>query len=244
MPLRSTPPVPTTQTTPATGGLIGNDGQPIPLPFFMAIMEAIEAREPAAVGRSRLIALHAVATARALLLSNDAVDAIRIGALLSNIGMLSVPEAVLHKSDALTHDELATIRHHPVLGADILAVVPQLRHILPIVLHHHEDWAGGGYPHSLNGEEIPIGARIIRVVETYDALTSPRPYRPAFAPADALQLLANGCGQEFDPRVVSAFSNRLRRNLAIHDDVLDRWDDLQRQARIWRLVANLEVSSQ
>lgn len=242
MPLRPTLLMPMTPVAPTTGNIVSDDGQPIPLPFFMSIMEAIEAREPAAVGRSRLIALHAVATARALLLPNDAVDTIRIGALLSNIGMLNVPEEVLHKADALTDGELAAIRHHPVLGADILAVVPQLRHILPMVLHHHEDWAGGGYPHGLSGEEIPLGARIVRVVETYDALTSPRPYRPAFQPADALQLLANGSGQEFDPRVVSAFSARLRRNLAIHDDILDRWEDLQRQARVWRMVAKLEAS--
>jgi HD-GYP domain-containing protein (c-di-GMP phosphodiesterase class II) len=239
MALRSTLTLPTA-SPPVTGSSAGDDGQPIPLPFFMAIMEAIEAREPAAVGRSRLIALHAVATARALLLPADAVDAIRIGALLCNIGMLNVPEEVLHKADSLTDGELATIRHHPVLGADTLAVVLQLRHILPMVLHHHEDWAGGGYPHGLTGEEIPLGARIIRVVETYDALTSPRPYRPAFSPVDAHQLLANGSGQEFDPRVVTAFSARLRRNLAIHDEILDRWDDLQRQARVWRMVAKLD----
>ncbi len=226
---------------PAIGGnLAGDESQQPPYPFLMAIMAAIEAREPAAVGRARVIALHAVATARALLLTDEAVDTVRIGALLANIGTLRIPEAILHKADALSDEERTIIRDHPILGADILAVVPQLRSILPLVLHHHEDFGGGGYPHELSGEAIPLGARIIRVVETYDALTSPRPYRAAFSPADALQLLANGSGREFDPRVVNAFAARLRRNLAIHDDILDRWDDLQRQARVWRLAANVE----
>ena len=186
-----------------------------------------------------MIALHAVATARALLLTDDLIDTIRISALLANIGTLSIPEAILHKTASLTDEEIATIRKHSVLGVDMLAVVPQLRKILPLVLHHHEDFDGSGYPHGIQGEAIPLGARIIRVVETYDALTSPRPYRPAFSPADALELLANGSGREFDPRVVNAFTARMRRNMAIHDDILDRWDDLQRQARVWRLVANV-----
>ncbi len=231
--------MPMRQPTPAADS--EDDERSIPLAFFMAIMEAIEAREPTIVAHSRQIALHAVATARALLLPQEQVDTIRLGALLSNIGMLSVPEAILQKSGTLGVDDVATIRNHPVLGADMLAAVPQLRHILPLVLHHHETWQGDGYPHRLSGEAIPLGARIIRVVETYDALTSIRPYRAAFAPAEALQLLANGSGKEFDPRVVDVFTARLRRNLAIYDDVLDRWDDLQRQARVWRMVTNLHA---
>jgi HD-GYP domain-containing protein (c-di-GMP phosphodiesterase class II) len=240
MALRAALLTPTTQSLAATNADPADEGQAIPLAFFMAIMGAVEAREPMATGRSRQIALHAVATARALMLPGDAVDAIRIGALLANIGMLNVPEAILHKTESLSADEVATIRHHPVLGADILAAVPQLRHVLPLVLHHHEDWHGAGYPHGLAGEAIPLGARIIRVVETYDALTTPRPYRAAFSPEDALQLLANGSGQEFDPRVVTAFTTRMRRNPVVRDEVLDRWDDLQRQARVWRMVANVE----
>jgi HD-GYP domain-containing protein (c-di-GMP phosphodiesterase class II) len=208
----------------------------------MAIMAAIEAREPATVGRSRLIALHAVATARALLLPDDVVDTVRIGALLANIGTLSIPEKILHKTEALTAEEIATIRHHAVLGAEMLAVVPQLRKVLPLVLHHHEDFSGGGYPHKLSGEAIPLGARIIRVVETYDALTSPRPYRPACSPVDALQLITNGAGREFDPRVVNAFVARMHRNAVIHDEILDRWHDLQRQALVWQMMAQTKTA--
>lgn len=216
--------------------------QETPFAFFMAIMAAVEAREPIATGRARLIALYAVATARALLLPNEAVDTIRLGALLANLGMLNVPEAVLHNDETLRDEERAIIRQHPQLGAELLATVPQLRAILPLILHHHEDWQGGGYPHGLRGEAIPLGARIIRVCETYDALTSARPYRGAFGPAEALALLANGAGKEFDPRIVEVFTARLRRNLAIHDELLDHWDDLQKQARVWKLVANIATA--
>jgi HD-GYP domain-containing protein (c-di-GMP phosphodiesterase class II) len=222
-----------------TGQLGAAAAQETPFAFFMAIMAAVEAREPTSTGRARLIALHAVATARALLLPNEVVDTIRLAALLANLGMINVPETILHKGDTLHDEERATIRQHPVLGSEMLATVPQLRGILPLILHHHEDWRGGGYPHGLRGEAIPLGARIIRVCETYDALTSVRPYRGAFGPQEALALLANGAGKEFDPRIVEAFTARLRRNLAIHDELLDHWDDLQQQARVWKIVANV-----
>ena len=231
------PPILTT-----TGQLGVASVQETPFAFFMAIMAAVEAREPISTGRARLIALHAVATARALLLPNEAVDTIRLGALLANLGMISVPEAILHKGDTLRDEERAVIRQHPQFGAEMLATVPQLRAILPVILHHHEDWQGGGYPHGLRREAIPLSARIIRVCETYDALTSVRAYRSAYGPAEALELLANGAGKAFDPRIVEAFSARLRRNLAIHDELLDHWDDLQRQARVWKLVANIATA--
>ncbi len=231
------PPLTTTGQLGAT-----TTAQETPFAFFMAIMAAVEAREPTSTGRARLIALHAVATARALLLPTEVVDTIRLAALLANLGMINVPEAILHKGEPLRDEERATIRQHPLLGAELLATVPQLRGILPLILHHHEDWRGGGYPHGLRGETIPLGARIIRVCETYDALTSVRPYRGAFGPQEALALLANGAGKEFDPRIVEAFTTRLRRNLAIHDELLDHWDDLQQQARVWKLVANVATA--
>lgn len=221
----------------ATTSMIGRTGglEAIPLAFFMSIMNAIEAREPFARGRARTVALYAVAAARALLLPADGVDAVRIGALLSNIGMLNVPEYILQKTAALTEAEQAIIREHPLFGTTILASVPPLKGVLPMVLHHHENFAGGGYPSGISGELIPIGARIIRVADTYDALTSPRPYRPAYSSAEALDILASGSGQQFDQRVVNAFSMRMRRG-AVQDDVLDRWDEQQVTAQGWRTL--------
>lgn len=242
MPLRIAQPPTVRPALTTTEQLGAATAQETPFAFFMAIMAAIEAREPISTGRARLIALHAVATARALLLPTEVVDTIRLGALLANLGMINVPETILHNSEKLRDEERATIRQHPILGAELLATVPQMRGILPLILHHHEDWQGGGYPHGLCGDAIPLGARIIRVCETYDALTSVRAYRGAFAPGEALALLANGAGKEFDPRIVEAFTARLRRNLAIHDELLDHWNDLQQQARVWKIVANIATA--
>lgn len=208
----------------------------------MAIMGAIEAREPAMVGRSREIALHAVAAARALLLSAELIDGVRLAALLSNVGMMQVPEAILQKTGDLTAQDIATIRTHPVLGAELLALVPNLRHILPLILHHHENWQGDGYPYGLAGEAIPLGARIIRVAETYDALTSARPHRAALSPDEALRMLARGAGKEFDPRVVEGFAFIMGRDTPPRDELLDRWETMQRQARTWQLVAKLRAA--
>lgn len=210
----------------------------IPVAFFLSIMSAIEAREPFSRRRSRNVALYAVATARALLLPTEMIDAIRIGALLSNVGMLSVPEQILQKSEALTEEEQQIVRQHPVLGAEILSPVPQLRAILPMVLHHHEDYAGGGYPVGLNGEQIPIGARIIRVVDTYEALISPRPYRPPYPAAEALQVLAAGSDRQFDSRIVAAFTICMQRG-SVQDEVLDRWDELRAANRAWQTLMDV-----
>jgi HD-GYP domain-containing protein (c-di-GMP phosphodiesterase class II) len=202
----------------------------IPESFFLAIMEAVEAREPFAKGRARNVARYAAALAEALLPAEE-VNATRIGALLSDIGMLSVAEAILQKTDTLTPEEQQTVRMHPVFGAEILMNVPQLKSIVPLVLHHHEDYNGGGYPYGLSGEWIPYGARIIRVVDAYDALTSLRPYRAAYSPAEALNILSTGAEVQFDPRIVTAFRLILRRG-PIQDDVLDRWSDLRNAARV------------
>ena len=203
---------------------------PVPEAFFLAIMEAIEAREPFAKGRARNVARYAAALAEALLPPEE-VNAIRVGALLSDIGMLNVPEAILQKSDTLTPEEQLTVRMHPVFGAEILMNVPQLKSIVPLVLHHHEDYNGGGYPYGLSGDWIPYGARIIRVVDAYDALTSLRPYRAAYSPAEALNILSTGTEVQFDPRIVTAFRLILRRG-PIQDDVLDRWSELRNAARL------------
>ena len=154
--------------------------------------------------------------------------------------------AILGNETPLTRDEQRQLRHHPTYGAELLGETPEVREIAPIALHNHAvrsgDWSGNGYPLGISGDRIPLGARIIRVCETYDALTSVRAYRGAFNPAEALALLANGAGKEFAPRIVEVFSTRLRRNLAIHDELLDHWDDLQQQARVWKLVANIATA--
>ena len=133
------------------------------------------------------------------------------------------------------------MRHHPIRSAEMLSGVPQLEPVIPMVLHHHEDWRGGGYPIGISGERIPVGARIIRLCETYDALTSERAYRAAHTPAEALKVIAAGSDRQFEPRVVQAFLRMMRRP-PVRDEILSRWDTLESTARAWRIVASSQES--
>ena len=147
----------------------------------------------------------AIAVARAMHLSDDDVSAVHLGTLLHDIGKIVVPEDVLTKRDALTDDEWARIRTHPAVGADLVARVPMLRNIRPIVLSHHERYDGSGYPSGLAGDRIPLGARIIAVADAYEAMTSMRPYRNALTTHDAIAELRAVAGTQLDPEVVERF---------------------------------------
>ncbi len=203
---------------------------------LLPIMDAIEARGRYPRSRVRNVATYAVAIARVLELGNDAIESIRLGALLCNLGMLRIPETILDKAEPLTEEEQARIRHHPVYSAELLSSMPQLAAVVPLVLHHHEDWNGNGYPSGVSGDRIPLGARIIRICETYDALTCERPYRTAYPLGEAMKALAAGSGRQFDPRVVHAFKQSMQQE-PLRDQVLDRWDSLQSSASAWRVVA-------
>lgn len=115
-----------------------------------------------------------------------------------------------------------------------------MREVLPIVLHHHENWQGDGYPHRLSGEQIPLGARIIRVADTYEVLISLRPYRQAYTPDEAVQFLVKGMGSEFDPRIVKTFVRQLER-VQSSDDLLEHWAALQQEARVQRVLTSIPL---
>ena len=121
------------------------------------------------------------------------------------MGKLAIPEHILNKPGRLTPPEYEIMKRHAPIGADILSVIGFPYPVVPIVRHHHENWDGTGYPEGLAGEQIPIGARILAVVDCYDALTSDRPYRRKLESSDALQILAERRGSMYDPRVVDAF---------------------------------------
>lgn len=208
----------------------------LPLPLLLSIMDAVESREPYVRSRTRSVTAYAVATARELRLPAEQVEHVRLGAILCNLGMLRIPEAILQKRGPLTPEEQARVRHHPLRSAEMLSGVPQLEPIIPIVVHHHEDWRGGGYPIGISGERIPLGARIIRLCETYDALTTERAHRAAHPPQEALKVIAAGAGRQFDPAVVEAFVHAMRRP-PVRDDTLSRWDTLEATTRAWRVVA-------
>jgi HD-GYP domain-containing protein (c-di-GMP phosphodiesterase class II) len=168
------------------------------------------------------------------------IDVVRLGALFCNIGMITVPEELVNKNGPLSDLEWQLIQQHPLRSTEILAALPHLRDVLPSVLHHHENWQGDGYPHRLAGEQIPIAARIIRVADTYEALISLRPYRPAYTPDEAVQFLVKGMGAQFDPRVVKTFVRQLDR-VPGGDDPLEHWTALQAEARLQRVMTSIPL---
>ena len=171
-----------------------------------ALAMTLDARDPYTSGHSERVSALSVAVGRQMELSDQDVEVLRLGALLHDIGKVGVPDDVLRKTTALTPDEFETIKRHPALGARILRSVPFLAPHIPIVELHHERPDGSGYPHQLQGEEIPVLARIVHVTDAFDAMTSARAYRPARSTAEAIRELWRCAGADFDAEVVQALA--------------------------------------
>jgi len=170
-----------------------------------ALALAIDAKDQRSHTHIRRMQLLAGTLGRALNVSGDDFEALRTAALLHDVGKLAVPEHILSKPGPLTADEVKKVRIHPVVGAEIIAQVPFPYPVAPLILCHHERWDGRGYPAGLKGEEIPLGARIIALIDFYDALISDRPYHPAMSQEAAARLVQQESGRAFDPAVVSTF---------------------------------------
>jgi putative nucleotidyltransferase with HDIG domain len=165
----------------------------------------IDAVDHQTENHSRRVAEYAVELARKLELHETLVEDIRVGALLHDIGKVDVSAEVLRKAAALTPDELAEMQRHVVAGEHMVRSMGGiLKHVIPMVAFHHERWDGMGYK-GLRGEDIPIGARIIAVADTYDAIVCDRPYRRGRTCEEALNILREGSGRQFDPQVVAVF---------------------------------------
>ena len=157
------------------------------------------------------VSVYAARIAARLDLSQDRIEDIRAAALLHDIGKLEISRDLLYKAARLTKEEFENVQQHVEKGVEMLeSVGGSLRRILPIILAHHDKFDGSGY-HPLRGVEIPIEARIISVADVYDALTSDRPYRKAMSPFDAKEILVKGRGTDFDPRVIDAFVEALKK---------------------------------
>lgn len=164
---------------------------------------ALEARDLETQGHTRRVAHWAQQVARAADLDPEESEALHLGALLHDLGKLAIPDAILLKPGPLTDQERAVMQRHPGLGAALAQRVPHLPDgALDVVRSHHEHWNGGGYPAGLRGEEIPRPARLFAVIDTYDALTSDRPYRAAWTPQAAWAEVQRLSGQQFDPWAV------------------------------------------
>jgi putative nucleotidyltransferase with HDIG domain len=171
-----------------------------------ALSSTIEARDPFARGHASRVEVLAHGLARRLGLDRRTLLRLRLGALLHDVGKLTVPEAVLVKPGALNDVERAQMRRHPGAGAWMLRSIGVAKEALPGVLFHHERWDGRGYPAGLAGTSIPLEARILAVVDAFDAITTIRPYRSARPAADALEELQRCAGSQFDPAIVDLFN--------------------------------------
>lgn len=175
------------------------------LSAMQALAAALEAKDVYTRGHSARVAKWARACARMLGLSAEEQEQVYLAGLLHDVGKIGVRENILLKPGCLTAEERKEMQGHPEVGARILEPARFPAAVVAAVRHHHEDYGGGGYPVGLAGEEIPLLARIIRVADTYDAMTSTRPHRQALTPQQAREELRRYAGQQFDPRMVDAF---------------------------------------
>jgi diguanylate cyclase (GGDEF)-like protein len=188
---------------PLDGGRI--HGKRNGLSAVYALVSVVEARDPYVYGHSRKVNTYAVALAEALGLSPDEVSRVSTAARLHDIGKIGIPDEVLNKKAKLSRENWETIKAHPRLGTNIVSNIPQLIGCADTILHHHERWDGGGYPEGLKGEQIPLESRILAIADSFEAMSSARPYRPALSREDVLEELRKGAGSQFDPNLVEVF---------------------------------------
>lgn len=170
-----------------------------------SLAEAIEKRDPYTGGHTQRVTQYCLAVAKYLPIKPEELKWLKIASILHDIGKIGIDDQVLRKPTRLDPHEFDLIRRHPKIGAEILGHIKQLKEIIPGVKYHHEHMNGKGYPEGLIGEGIPMIARIIAVTDTYDAITTDRPYRKALSKERAISELKKGAGTQFDWKVVEAF---------------------------------------
>ncbi|HUP59559.1 MAG TPA: HD domain-containing phosphohydrolase [Thermoanaerobaculia bacterium] len=181
---------------------------------------AIDAKDPYTRGHSERVARYSIAIGKNLSLPEKEMRNLRISALLHDVGKIGIDDRILRKPGALSDEEFEIMKGHPSKGAAIMSGVAQLIDIIPGMKYHHEKWSGGGYPEGLEGEQIPMQARIVAIADTFDAMTTNRPYQKAMELGYVVEKIKSFGGTRFDPRVVDAFVNAVKRgDIQIEDQV-------------------------
>ena len=178
---------------------------------ILSLARAIEAKDPNTEGHCQRLAIQAERMGRALGFDTAHLRTLRMAATLHDIGKIAVPEAILSKPGALTDEEYAILKQHPLVGAEICAPLRAAHEILPAIRHHHERWDGNGYPHRLAGEAIPLDARIIAIVDAFDAMIADRPYRRGLPLQRTLTIMRENRGPQWDPRLLTIFLDLVER---------------------------------
>jgi len=162
----------------------------------------MELRDRETQGHTQRVTKLTLRLARLLGMDEKLIVHVRRGALLHDIGKMSLPDSILFKPGPLSEEELEIMHQHPIYAMKMLSTIPYLKPALDIPVYHHEKWDGNGYPYGLKGDNIPFAARIFAVADVYDALTSERPYRKAVSHEEAIGYIHNQSGSHFDPKVV------------------------------------------
>jgi HD-GYP domain-containing protein (c-di-GMP phosphodiesterase class II) len=189
--------------------LAARENQELFVNSIRALAAAVDAKDPYTRGHSERVARYSVAIARHMGLPADEIKMVRIAALLHDVGKIGIDDRILRKPTALTDDEFEIMKLHPVKGALIMGQIPQMKWIIPGMKYHHEKWDGTGYPDGLKAEEIPMLARIISVADTFDAMTTTRPYQKAMNSDYVVSRIRTFAGTRYDTRVIDALDKAL-----------------------------------
>jgi putative nucleotidyltransferase with HDIG domain len=188
------------------------------LKLILVMVNALDAKSPWTKGHSERVSMYAEEIAKQMLIDEDEIKDIKLAGLLHDIGKIGTYDYLLDKPGKLTREEFDIVKKHPDQGADILKEIKQLRNIIPYIKYHHEKLDGNGYPHKLKGHKIPLGAKILHVADSFDSMTSDRPYRPAPGIKYAFLEMDKFKGTQFDPQVVEAFLEVLNKS--------DKWNTI------------------
>lgn len=193
------------------------------LPSLDLLFRKLQSRDRETHRHSARVAWLARRLGLAIGLDSDSLESLHLAGRLHDIGKIALPPSVLNKPGPLSPIEIELMREHPALGCALLEPMPQFRPLLPAIRHHHENYDGTGYPDRLAGETIPLAARILRIADAFDAMTSHRPYRPAMTGEAAMEELRAGAGTDTDPGLTVAFLAMLERIREKHPGEFARW---------------------